>query len=97
MAITKYVTRNYRNSSIWAVQCVSETKTTVAIQTDDGPINRRKESVYEKYHDTWEAARDYLMHSVEREKRFAQSALCAAEDDLRKIAALSKGDVEIDK
>ena len=51
-----------------------------------------KASSLEIYHDSWSAAKTYLLNSAKRKVASAESRLKACEEDLKRVEAIKDGD-----
>ena len=89
----KYKTSNY-NNKIEKLECVSETASFVTVKSEwCGRANERrmkKTSAYDRIHDTWREAHDYLIKHCEEQVLFARRALELANSTLGNVKGMKE-------
>ena len=94
--IVKWRTNRYGRAAIERVECTRETAQTVwymqqdAWRKTDTEHRAAKESSGERYHDSWEDAKAYLLESANLSVIHARNALQRANDTLGNVKGLKK-------
>lgn len=90
--IVKWKTSRYSGAKIERVKCTKETAQTVWYVDDYWKKERgvRKDSGGDRFHDTWEQARDFLMDSAVKQVGYARRDLQRANDFLGNVKGLKK-------
>ena len=89
--IVKWRTGGWGSEDIQRVECVRETEKCIFICDSRGRERKSmKHSDYEQYHDSWQAAKDYLLAGARRQVEACKTRLHDARTQLGMIESLKE-------